>query len=188
MDTLLSLVAHQHQLHPQRPAILDVHGATITYHDLRVRVTGIARELTALGVRREDRVAIVLPNGPDAALSFLGVAAVAAAAPLNPSYSRDEFAFYLGDLQAKLAIVDAQAAPAAVAAAAKLGIRVVPFPLPVGPDLASGPSAHGESARTHGLPCSGRGSRGPALQDPTPDDIALVLHTSARLRGRRLCR
>jgi acyl-CoA synthetase (AMP-forming)/AMP-acid ligase II len=89
------------------------------------RVRDIAQNLTTLGVQRADRVAIVLPNGPDAALSFLGVAAVAAAAPLNPAYSRDEFAFYLGDLQAKLAIIDANVAPAAVAAATALGVRVI---------------------------------------------------------------
>ena len=70
----------------------------------------IAANLVTLGVQRADRVAIVLPNGPDAAVGFLGVAAVAAAAPLNPTYSRDEFAFYFGDLQTKLAIIDTAAA------------------------------------------------------------------------------
>jgi acyl-coenzyme A synthetase/AMP-(fatty) acid ligase len=47
----------------------------------------------------------VLDNGPEAATTFLSVAAGATAAPLNPAYRADEYEFYLSDLRAKLLIV-----------------------------------------------------------------------------------
>src|ERR1700733_13177448 len=43
------------------------------------------------GVGRNDRVAIVLPNGPEMAVAFLAIGAVATSAPLNPGYRLNEF-------------------------------------------------------------------------------------------------
>ncbi len=54
-----------------------------------------------MGIGRGDRVAIVLPNGPEMAASFVAIAAGATTAPLNPAYKRDEFDFYLADLNAR---------------------------------------------------------------------------------------
>ena len=42
--------------------------------------------LNAIGIGRGDRVAIVLPNGPEMATAFLAVACGATTAPLNPAY------------------------------------------------------------------------------------------------------
>ncbi len=47
--------------------------------------------LSRLGIRRNGRVAIVLPNGPGMAVTFLAVSSMATSAPLNPAYSFDEF-------------------------------------------------------------------------------------------------
>ena len=58
------------------------------------------------GVVRGDRVAVVMPNGPEMASLFLGVASVASCAPLNAAYRSSEFEFYLSDLKPKLLIVD----------------------------------------------------------------------------------
>ena len=74
---------------------------------MRALVDRTVVTLNRLGVGRGDRVAIVLPNGPEMATAFLCVAAAAAAAPLNPAYRQDEFEFYLGDLKAKALIVEA---------------------------------------------------------------------------------
>ena len=52
---------------------------------------------------RNDRVAIVLDNGPEMAACFLACAAGATSAPLNPAYRAEEFEFYLTDLNAKAA-------------------------------------------------------------------------------------
>ncbi len=157
MDTLLSLLVEQARLHAARPAIIDARPGTLTYADLVTRVRGIAGQLAALGVQRADRVALILPNGPDAAVSFLGIAAVAAAAPLNPTYSRDEFTFYFGDLQTKLAIIDAAAAPVAVEAAHAAGVRLVT--LHTGAEVADPGPASTRPATTGLFPRSRRGTR-----------------------------
>ena len=69
-------------------------------------VTTIAH-LNQLGIGRNDRVAIVLPNGPELASAFLSIASAATAAPLNPAYRESEFDFYLSDLEAKaLAVLE----------------------------------------------------------------------------------
>ena len=79
----------------------------LTYGRLNELLESIATHLNDQGIGRNDRVAIVLPNGPEMASSFLAVASCATAAPLNPAYRKDEFAFYLEDLEAACVIVEA---------------------------------------------------------------------------------
>ena len=70
----------------------------LTYSGLREHCDRIARQLAGHGLSHSDRVAIVLPNGPEMASAFLSVASVMSAAPLNPAYKQAEYAFYLVDL------------------------------------------------------------------------------------------
>src|SRR6266850_6331356 len=86
------------------------------------QVEGIAGSLRGLGVGRQDRVAMVLPNGPEMAAAFLGVAAGAAAAPLNTAYREEEFDFYLSDIEAKVLLIQAGLESPARAVAARRGI------------------------------------------------------------------
>ncbi len=124
--------------------------------------------LNLVGVGRGDRVAIVLPNGPEMATAFLSIASGATTAPLNPAYRAEEFEFYLSDLDARaLVILEGMDTPARTVAAA-LGIPV----------LSLVPDPHG--------PAGGFALRPEHTHHPTPiapgfaerDDIALVLHTS----------
>ena len=140
---------------PGRPA-LDHAG-------LRAQVGATAAELAGLGLGPGDAVAIVLPNGPEMAAAFLGVGSAAVAAPLNPSYTRDEFEFYLGDLKARALIVAEGAETPSREAASALGVRVVEARVP-----------DGAPAGTFGLVGAERGE--PRLNGP--EDVALVLHTS----------
>jgi oxalate---CoA ligase len=144
------------------PAIIEPAGPTITYAQLREQVAHLAGQLNALGIGRNDRVAIVLPNGPEAALSFLAVAACATAAPLNQAYREDEFRFYMDDLKAKALITLPDDAPAAHAAAGDDVLR-----LALDGRLGTYTLLH----------------KGAEVQPVTPtyaeaDDVALVLHTS----------
>ena len=76
---------------PDRPAM--------TYAALRRHVDSIGRQLAGSGLVPSDRVAIVLPNGPEMASAFMAVAAYMSAAPLNPAYKESEYAFYLRTLR-----------------------------------------------------------------------------------------
>ncbi len=57
------------------------------------------------GIGAADRVAIVLPNGPEMAAAFVTIAQAAVTAPLNPAYQREEYSFYLNDLRARALVV-----------------------------------------------------------------------------------
>ena len=78
----------------------------LDYRSLRALVANTTAALNAAGIGRNDRVALVLPNGPEMATCFLACASAVTSAPLNPAYRVDEFEFYLVDLQAKALIVE----------------------------------------------------------------------------------
>jgi acyl-CoA synthetase (AMP-forming)/AMP-acid ligase II len=90
---------------PDATALSAPGGMPLTYQSLRKLVSETLAALNARSIGRNDRVAIVLDNGPEMAAAFLCVAAGATAAPLNPAYRADEFEFYLSDLKARLLVV-----------------------------------------------------------------------------------
>ena len=77
----------------------------LTYGGLLHQVGRTVEALRAFGVDRTDRVATVLPNGPEMAVAFVAVASGATCAPLNPSYRHSEFDFYMSDVNARALIV-----------------------------------------------------------------------------------
>lgn len=126
----------------------------------------VATTVSALrhrGVRRNDRVAVIVPNGPEMAAAFLGVAAGATSAPLNPAYGERELAFYLEDLDAKALVIASGFDSPARAAATARGIPVI--------ELMAGEGAGTFTSR-------GANPTGSPVDFAQPDDVALVLHTS----------
>lgn len=107
------------------PALSAPDRKTMGYGELRALCQRTEASLNCLGIQKYDRVAIVLANGPEMASAFVSIACVAATAPLNPAYRQEEYAFYMEDLSAKLLIVEQNSDSPAIAAATKLGIRVV---------------------------------------------------------------
>jgi acyl-CoA synthetase (AMP-forming)/AMP-acid ligase II len=140
--------------------------ASLTYGALRGLAEATVAALNARGIGRGDRVAMVLPNGPEMAAAFVAVAAGATTAPLNPSYRGEEFEFYIEDLKAKALIVLKGNETPARGAAAKLGVPIIELV----PDAAGGAGAF----TLEGGPSGSAASPGMAGED----DVALVLHTS----------
>ena len=68
------------------------------YDGLRTLSRDVATALRGMGVTASDRVAFVLPNGPELAPAFITIAQAATTAPLNPAYREEEYEFYLSDL------------------------------------------------------------------------------------------
>ncbi len=136
----------------------------LTYGALRDLCTRTVAALNGLGIGRGDRVAIVLPNGPEMAAAFLAIGSGATTAPLNPAYRAEEFTFYLTDLRAKALVVLHGMASDAREVAARLSIPVL--------DLVPGEAA-GDFTLQGGE--AGNAAK-PGLA--WPEDEALVLHTS----------
>jgi len=102
-----------------RVAILaeDDHGRrrTYTYGALVADANRLANALTALGVARADRVAIVLPQRAETAVAHLAVYQLGAVAmPLSTLFGPDALEYRLQDSGAVVAICDAAAAESIV--------------------------------------------------------------------------
>ncbi len=107
------------------PAIGAPGRRATSFAELRGLVDDTVESLNALGIGRNDRVAIVLPNGPAMATAFVSIAAGATTAPLNPTYRTDEYDFYLGDLGAKALVVERGSSSPAVEVAQRRGVPVI---------------------------------------------------------------
>lgn len=162
LDQLMSVGA------PDDVAISAPDRASLSYAGLRDLIARSGKQLRALGIAREDAVAIVAPNGPEMATSFLAVASAAVSAPLNPSYQAAEFDFYLSDLDAKAVLVlEGDDTPVRQVANDK-GIQVVEL------SVAADDPAGSFTMKKDGNAVEASGDNDTA----GPDDIALVLHTS----------
>ena len=132
----------------------------VSYDALRSQVAAMADSLAAAGIAPGDRVAMALPNGLPAIVSFLAASIAGTAAPLNPAYRQEEFAFYLEDTNAKVLILPPDGGEAARLAA---GDKIPVLTVEMGTDGAVRLSGGGASK---------------TASPPSPDDVALVLHTS----------
>jgi acyl-CoA synthetase (AMP-forming)/AMP-acid ligase II len=148
------------------PAIRAPGRVALSHGALRALARRTVAALNAGGIGRGERVALVLPNGPEMAACFIACASGVASAPLNPAYRADEFEFYLSDLRARALIVMQGSDSPAVAVAQRLGVRVLHL-LPLacagdftlaGLDAMATPAPDGGAAR--------------------PGDVSMVLHTS----------
>jgi len=151
------------------PAMTSPGGAPLTYGALRALATSTIAALNAQGVGRNDRVAIVLDNGPEMAAAFVCIAAGATAAPLNPAYRAEEFEFYLTDLNAKILVIEQGKSSPAIDVARKLRIPIVELiPTP----------AKGAGSFVLQFPSGVALKKADKLGPAATEDIALVLHTS----------
>jgi len=160
--TARSLLEILERGHAQSAAIVEPGGISLSYEQLREQVAAAADGLARLGVRRDDRVALVLPNSAETIVMFLAAATAGTAAPLNPAYKEDEFRFYLEDTAARALVV----APAQGETARRA--------LPAGALLVE--ASFDERGRIK-LECDSRSS-GTSAAAPSDGDVALVLHTS----------
>ncbi|HUA36647.1 MAG TPA: acyl--CoA ligase [Candidatus Binataceae bacterium] len=150
------------------PALAAPGRKSLSYDGLRGLLERTRRDLNAIGVGHGDRVAIVLPNGPEMASAFLTIANAATAAPLNPGYKQSEFDFYISDLHAKaLIILEGMDSPSRAVASVR-GIPIIE--LLVDADKPAGEFSLKAGASSDHQPLENRATE--------PEDIALVLHTS----------
>ncbi|MEV6218048.1 AMP-binding protein [Nocardia sp. NPDC051833] len=78
---------------------------TLTFAELDAEVRRFAANLTALGVRRGDRVVLFMPVVPEAAVAFLAVAMIGAVSvPTFSGYAPDALATRLQDSEAVLLV------------------------------------------------------------------------------------
>ncbi len=85
--------------------VLDFFGYTMTYRQLSRAVDRFAASLAALGLKRGDRVVLLLPNCPHFIVAFFASMKIGAVVvPTNPLYSEKELAFQIKDSGAQTLI------------------------------------------------------------------------------------
>ncbi|MCY4654720.1 MAG: acyl--CoA ligase [Dehalococcoidia bacterium] len=147
-----------------KSSVLIPDGPTITYGALRDEVERIAETL-ASAIGPQQAVSIVLPNGLEFMVVFLAVARTGAiAAPLNSAYTLDEFTFFIEDAESRLVILPEGDHPGRDAAR-QLGIPTL--------DVSLADNGRVRLSRD-GFELTERKD----TSGPSPDDVALFLHTS----------
>jgi fatty-acyl-CoA synthase len=138
---------------------LRFEGRSLTWGDLHRRVSALAAGLAELGVRRGDRVALLMSNRPEVIEAVIAANALGAiAVPLNFRLAPAEVEYVLGDSQARILLTDPGLAAIAEAAAARAGI----------PSLSTGPRYEAIVAR----------GAAPPEVEIDERDVALIMYTS----------
>lgn len=164
--TIYQLIRDWAKATPEAIAIASPSHEPITYRQLVSHVDSIVKSLNEIGISRKDRIAIVLPNSCEMAITFLGVSCTAISVPLNPSNRENEIDVFLSDIPAKALIAQSGVDLAAVSAAQRRSIPVIE----VVSARKAGPSVF--------IPKASAPVPSARYRQPEPDDVALVLHTS----------
>ncbi|HEU5188161.1 MAG TPA: amino acid adenylation domain-containing protein [Methylomirabilota bacterium] len=163
-STLRDLLEAHARHAPTAAAIVAPGRTPLSYRDLLAHVDDTAQRLAGAGLGGRARIAIVAPQGPEAAVAILAVAAAAVCVPLNPAAPPPEIEAILATTP-----LDALLAPAgapALGVARRRGLPAIAIQ-----SASAGPA--GAIALDLPLPATGAA---PAARGH--DDIALVLLTS----------
>lgn len=166
VGTTLQLLTASADAAPEAVAILAPGRPVLTYARLLRQVHDVAQVLRTAGIGPADRVALVIPQGPELAAAFAAVSASAACAPMNLAYRAREFEFFLTDLRVKALVAPAGVDSDAVEVARTLEIAQL--------ELTPSP----EAAGLFSLTVSPAGAKPTPAALAGPDDTALILHTS----------
>jgi acyl-CoA synthetase (AMP-forming)/AMP-acid ligase II len=160
-------------------ALVTPEGRSLTYQQLRENVAALASQLNSFGLQKGDRstntggdrIAIAMTNGSPMVITFLAAALCGTAAPLNPKYKQEEFTFYYGDTQAK-ALITLSGEPEAAIAALTPDMMLINAKVNTDDtlsfELAIGQKGHRDTDKKFA----------PSSPSPSPDDVAMILHTS----------
>jgi long-chain acyl-CoA synthetase len=103
--TLLEVIAETARQRPEHTALI-FKGRCLSYAELEQASDALAAALAGLGVQKGERVALVLPNSPQAVIGQVGAwKAGAIVAPLNALYTERELEYSLNEIRAETVLV-----------------------------------------------------------------------------------
>ncbi len=137
---------------------------TLSYADLARNNSALAQKLTDLGVRRDSRLAVVLPNGVDLAVGLLSACSAAVAVPLSAEFQASEYRSYFCISRTTHLLTSGNAPPSAMWVAAEMNLPTFELEW-----CGDGFDIAGEKRQS---PRPGR------LDAPEPADIVAILMTS----------
>jgi long-chain acyl-CoA synthetase len=110
---------------PNKPALVQ-DDQTLTYAELDDKINRFATALTALGVKSQDKICLLLPNSFEFVISFYGaLKAGAVPSAMNPGYKEREIAYQYQESDAVALITREDFYPIVQAANAEANINAV---------------------------------------------------------------
>ena len=147
----------------------DGRSGTLSYAGLHAQALRLAAALAGLGVKRGDRVAVVMPQRPETAVSHMAIYHLGAVAmPLSMLFGPEALAFRLQDSGAVLALVDETAIN---------NLRTVRAECPALRTLVAVGTAAGQGDVDWAEALATR-RRVPPQADTRADDAAVLIYTS----------
>lgn len=104
-ETLVDMLARSARRFSRRPALY-FFGKTVSYRECHDLVERFATGLATRGIRKGDRVALCLPNSPQAVIAYFGILrAGGIVVACNPTYTEHELSHQLRDAGARAIVV-----------------------------------------------------------------------------------
>src|SRR5438105_11406196 len=96
----------------ERLAIRTADGQELTYAEVAATANRVGNGLRELGVEMENRVLMAVLDSPEFAATFFGAIKLGAVpVPVNTNLKPKDYAYFLNDSRAKVAVVSQQLAP-----------------------------------------------------------------------------
>ncbi|HEY8210876.1 MAG TPA: AMP-binding protein [Myxococcaceae bacterium] len=166
VQTLHGAIASWARSNPGSTAIAAPGRRPLSYEALDRQVRLLGARLRGAGLRRGDRVAVAIPNGPELAVALLGASSAAACVPLNLASTAPELSSLYRELEIRALLTTEGDDQAAALAARSAGIQLIRCEIdPGAPAGALAPDAGATGAAEVPDAMSG-------------DDVACALQTS----------
>ena len=110
---------------PAATALEDLEGRKTTYGQLHDHVCNVVGTLNGGGFRRNDRIAITLPNGPEMAVAVVALACGFTTIPLDPNQTAFEYGKYMERVHARALLVEKGSELASRKVAKDLGMEIL---------------------------------------------------------------
>lgn len=193
-ESLYDVLADRANRYGDSPA-LEFFGAELTFAQLHESVLRFANGLRRIGVRRGDRIAIVMPNCPQHVISYFAIARLGAiAVEHNPLYTRSELLTQYQDHGATITIAWDKVAPTVQSLAGEVDVqhviavnmtKMMPLTLRLGLSLPIAKAKESRARLTGKAPGTvpfekllGQQPVPESLEGPGAEDIACLAYTS----------
>jgi acyl-CoA synthetase (AMP-forming)/AMP-acid ligase II len=172
-ETVPVLLDDAAERYAERPALVFFDDdVTLTYATLRDLTCQLANSLERLGIRKGDRIGVMLGNRAEFPISWVAIARIGAViVPINPSYTARELSYVLNDSGASTLIIEDEFLPI-------LG-QCTERPADLGDDriIVLGPSAPQGMRRWNDLVSAGSSVHRP-VEPVKRDDLLNIQYTS----------